>query len=193
MKFSSIVARRKIAGISAGLLLGGLGIGTVGAPSAAAAPDCSPEGVRATVSSVTGEAQQYLAGHPGAGQVVSAAYGQPRGEAAANIRAVSTHRNRQNSDALGGALDERRSLPGKLSEESRSFPFDSTDGQSTLATVIHSMIRFLDSRNRITGSLRLSLITIKAHERSYPASSLFLNPLLRASCRWRMKSPSHAL
>ncbi|MGV7852751.1 hemophore-related protein, partial [Mycobacterium kansasii] len=57
-----------------------------GAPAAAAAPDCSPEGVHATVSWVTGSAQQYLAAHPGANQVVMAAYGQPHGEAAADIR-----------------------------------------------------------------------------------------------------------
>ncbi|OBJ48251.1 heme-binding protein [Mycobacterium asiaticum] len=90
MKFSSNVARRRVAGVSAGCLLGGIALGIAGAPSAAAAPDCSPEGVRATVSSVTGDAQQYLSGHPGANQVVSAAYGQPRGEAAANIRSYFT-------------------------------------------------------------------------------------------------------
>src|ERR1700712_676295 len=76
MKFSSIVARQRVAGISAGCLLGGIAMGIVGAPSAAAAPDCSPEGVNATVSSVTGAAQQYLAAHPGANQVVSSSYGQ---------------------------------------------------------------------------------------------------------------------
>lgn len=90
MKFSSIVARRRVAGVSAGCLLGGIALGIAGAPSAAAAPDCSPEGVNATVSSVTDAAQQYLATHPGAGQVVSAAYGQPRGDAAASIRSYFT-------------------------------------------------------------------------------------------------------
>jgi len=90
MKFSNIVARRRVAGMSAGCLIGGIALGVAGAPSAAAAPDCSPEGVNATVSSVTGAAQQYLATHPGAGQVVSAAYGQPRGDAAANIRSYFT-------------------------------------------------------------------------------------------------------
>jgi heme-binding protein len=86
MKISTIVARPRVAGISAGCLLGGMAIGIVGAPSAAAAPDCSPVGVNATVSSVTGSAQQYLAGHPDANQVVMAAYGQPRGQAASNLR-----------------------------------------------------------------------------------------------------------
>src|ERR1700757_5047510 len=78
MKISSIFARRRVAGVSAGCLLGGMAMGIVAAPSAVAAPDCSPAGVNATVSSVTGSAQQYLAGHPDANQVVMAAYGQPR-------------------------------------------------------------------------------------------------------------------
>lgn len=90
MKFSSIV-----------MLLGGLGIGILGAPSAAAAPDCSPDGVNATVSSVTGAAQQYLSGHPGANQVVTAAYGQPRGEAAANIRGYFTAHPNEYYDLRG--------------------------------------------------------------------------------------------
>jgi hemophore-related protein len=101
MKFSSIVARRRVAGISAGCLLGGIAMGIVGAPSAAAAPDCSPEGVNATVSSATGAAQQYLAAHPGANQVVSSAYGQPRGEAAANIRGYFTAHSNEYYDLRG--------------------------------------------------------------------------------------------
>jgi heme-binding protein len=101
MKFSSIVARRRVAGVSAGCLLGGIAMGIVGAPSAAAAPDCSPEGVNATVSSVTGAAQQYLATHPGASQVVSSAYGQPRGEAAANIRGYFTSHPNEYYDLRG--------------------------------------------------------------------------------------------
>lgn len=101
MKFSSNVARRRVAGVSAGCLLGGIALGIAGAPSAAAAPDCSPEGVRATVSSVTGDAQQYLSGHPAANQVVSAAYGQPRGEAAANIRSYFTAHPNEYYDLRG--------------------------------------------------------------------------------------------
>ena len=101
MKISSIIARRRMAGASAGLLLGGIAMGVVGAPSAAAAPDCSPAGVNSTVSSVEGSAQQYLAGHPGANQVVSAAYGQPRGEAAANLRTYFTAHPQEYYDLRG--------------------------------------------------------------------------------------------
>ena len=101
MKISSIVARRRVAGISAGCLLGGMAIGVVAAPSAAAAPDCSPAGVNATVSSVTGSAQQYLAGHPDANQVVMAAYGQPRGQAASNLRNYFTAHPQEYYDLRG--------------------------------------------------------------------------------------------
>jgi heme-binding protein len=101
MNFSSIVARRRVAGVSAGCLLGGIGMGIVAAPTAAAAPDCSPGGVDATVSSVTDAAQQYLATHPGANQVVSAAYGQPRGDAAGNIRGYFTAHPQEYYDLRG--------------------------------------------------------------------------------------------
>ena len=101
MKISSIVARRQFAGVSAGFLLWGLAMGIAGAPSAAAAPDCSPGGVNATVSSVQGAAQQYLAAHPDANQVVTAAYGQPRGEAAASLRGYFTAHPQQYYDLRG--------------------------------------------------------------------------------------------
>jgi hemophore-related protein len=129
MKFSSIVARRRAAGVSAGCLLGGIAFGIAGAPSAAAAPDCSPEGVNATVSSVTDAAQAYLATHPGANQVVSAAYGQPRGDAAANIRSYFTAHPNEYYD-LRGILapigdTERQcnvsALPGNLESAYHQF------------------------------------------------------------------------
>ncbi|ORV33420.1 heme-binding protein [Mycobacterium conspicuum] len=100
MKFSNTSARRRMAGVGAGLLLGGLALG-VGAPMAAAAPDCSPGGVNATVSSVTGAAQQYLGAHPGANQVVTAAYGQPRPAAAASLRSYFTAHPQEYNDLRG--------------------------------------------------------------------------------------------
>lgn len=101
MRFSSMPARRRVAGISAGCLLGGLTIGFVAAPTAAAAPDCSPGGVNATVTSVTGAAQQYLGAHPGANQVVMGAYGQPRPTAAANLRSYFTGHPQEYNDLRG--------------------------------------------------------------------------------------------
>ncbi len=129
MNFSSIVARRRLAGISAGALLGGMALGIVGAPSAAAAPDCSPAGVNATVSSAQGAAEQYLAAHPGANQVVMAAYGQPRPEAASNLRGYFTAHPQEYYD-LRGILapigdTERQcnvsALPGNLESAYHEF------------------------------------------------------------------------
>ncbi len=129
MNFSSIVARRRVAGISAGALLGGMALGIVGAPSAAAAPDCSPAGVNATVSSAQGAAEQYLAAHPGANQVVMAAYGQPRPEAASNLRGYFTAHPQEYYD-LRGILapigdTERQcnvsALPGNLESAYHEF------------------------------------------------------------------------
>lgn len=91
MKFSGIAARRRVVGICAGSLLGGLAVATLAAPAASAAPDqCSAGGLSGTVSSVTGEARNYLVNHPGANQVLTAAASQPRGEAEANIRGYFT-------------------------------------------------------------------------------------------------------
>jgi heme-binding protein len=81
---------RRVAGIGASLLGGPMAAAIVAAPAALAAPDCSPDGVNSTVSSVTGAAQQYLAAHPGANQVVMAAYGQPRPQAASDLRSYFT-------------------------------------------------------------------------------------------------------
>lgn len=71
-------------------LIAGIAGATVVAPSAQAAPDCSAAGVANTVSSVTGSARAYLADHPGANQVLTAASGAPRPVAAANIRSYFT-------------------------------------------------------------------------------------------------------
>jgi heme-binding protein len=101
MKISSIVARRRVAGVSAGCLLGALTVGIANAPAAAAAPDCSPGGVNATVSSVTGAAQQYLSAHPDANQVVTAAYGEPRSQAESNLRDYFTAHPQQYYDLRG--------------------------------------------------------------------------------------------
>jgi hemophore-related protein len=102
MKISGMRTRRQLTGISAGCLLGGLAVGiVVGAPSAAAAPDCSPDGVSATISSVTGSARQYLDAHPGANQVVMAAYGQPHDQAAVNLRGYFTAHPQEYNDLHG--------------------------------------------------------------------------------------------
>ncbi|AQT78141.1 hemophore-related protein [Mycolicibacterium litorale] len=93
MKFSGNASSWKVAAVTTGWLVGGMAVATttlLAAPIAAAAPDCSSAGVANTVSSVTGAAHQYLANHPGANQVLTAAYTQPRPEAEANVRGYFT-------------------------------------------------------------------------------------------------------
>jgi heme-binding protein len=101
------------AGVATAFLIGGgFAAATMAAPTASAAPDpCSADAVAATVSSVTGSAQQYLGNHPGANQVVTAAYTQPRPQAEANVRGYFTA-NPQEYYELRGILaplgDEQR-------------------------------------------------------------------------------------
>ncbi|MCV7016965.1 heme-binding protein [Mycolicibacterium aichiense] len=90
MKFSGIASSKRTAAVGTGLLMGGMAVAAMAAPVASAAPDCSSAGVASTVSSVTGSAHQYLAGHPGANQVLTAAYTQPRPQAEANVRGYFT-------------------------------------------------------------------------------------------------------
>jgi hemophore-related protein len=102
MKINGMTARWKIAVVGTGCALGGLTIGLIGgAPSAVAAPDCSPAGVSGTVSSVTGSARHYLDAHPGANQAVSAAYDQPHDQAAANLRSYFTAHPQEYNDLHG--------------------------------------------------------------------------------------------
>lgn len=74
---------------------------TVAAPAASAAPDCSASGVANTVSSTTGAARDYLNTHPGANQVVTAAYRQPRPDAEANLRGYFTAHPQEYYDLRG--------------------------------------------------------------------------------------------
>jgi hemophore-related protein len=101
MKFSGIASSKRIAAVGTGLLMGGMAVATMAAPMAAAAPDCSSAGVANTVSSVTGSANQYLDGHPGAKQVLTAAYTQPRPQAEANVRGYFTANSGEYYDLRG--------------------------------------------------------------------------------------------
>lgn len=74
----------------AGVLGAGAITATLSAPIAMAAPDCSGATVANTVSAVTGSAQQYLATHPGAGQVLGAAAYQSPAAADASVRGYFT-------------------------------------------------------------------------------------------------------
>ncbi|OBB08993.1 hypothetical protein A5662_08935 [Mycobacteriaceae bacterium 1482268.1] len=87
MNFTGITARRKLSGAIVGSLLGGVAAATIAAPSAGAAPQgCSAADVAATVNSTWGSAREYLNGHPGANQVVTAAFNKPRAQAETDLR-----------------------------------------------------------------------------------------------------------
>ena len=101
MMFNGIPPVSKAATVCTGLLVGGLAVAALGAPTASAAPDCSGATVADTVSSVTGSAHQYLANHPGAGQVLSAAANQPRPQAEANVRGYFTANPQEYYDLRG--------------------------------------------------------------------------------------------
>jgi hemophore-related protein len=102
MKFCCITARRKVAGAVVGSLLGGVAAATIAAPSAAAAPQgCNAGEVADTVSSTWSNARQYLNTHPDANQVVMAAFNQPRGQAATDLRNYFTANPGQYYDLKG--------------------------------------------------------------------------------------------
>jgi hemophore-related protein len=101
MKFSGITARRGVAGVAAGCLLGGIAAATIAAPTAMAAPECTANGVSNTVSSTLGSARAYLDTHPGANQAVGAAFTQPRPQAAASLRSYFTANPQEYYDLKG--------------------------------------------------------------------------------------------
>ena len=101
MNFSDITARRRIAGVAAGCLLGGIAAATIAAPNAAAAPDCSAGGVSNTVNTTLGAARAYLNTHPGANQAVGAAFTQPRDQAAGTLRGYFTATPQEYYDLKG--------------------------------------------------------------------------------------------
>jgi hemophore-related protein len=100
MRISGITARRTAASVCAGLL-GGLATATIAAPNAAAAPECTAGGVSNTVSSTLSSARAYLDTHPGANQAVSAAFSQPRPQAAATLRGYFTANPQEYYDLRG--------------------------------------------------------------------------------------------
>ena len=93
--------RWRAVGVIAASCLGGIVAATVGMPLAIAAPDCTAAGVANTVSSVTGSARSYLAAHPDANQVVSAANGEPRPVAENNLRGYFTANPQEYYDLRG--------------------------------------------------------------------------------------------
>jgi hemophore-related protein len=76
--------RRGVVGALLGVLGGAAAI-TVALPTASAAP-CTASGLSSTASGVLAEAGTYLAAHPGADDVLTAAGSQPTDQAKANVQ-----------------------------------------------------------------------------------------------------------
>lgn len=74
---------------SLGVLAGGIALAGVFAPTAAAAPDCSPAGVDAASEKVMQQAQDYMNAHPDGNKMLMTAALQPRQQAAATIAAYA--------------------------------------------------------------------------------------------------------
>lgn len=83
-------ATSRIARIGAGIVLGGVALAGLTAPTAVAAPDCSPAGVEAAKNSITNQAEAYLSSHPDGNKVLMTAALQPRQQAAATVAAYAT-------------------------------------------------------------------------------------------------------
>lgn len=79
-------ASKRIARASIGTIVGGIALAGLTAPSASAAPDCSPAGVKGEVASVTQQARAYLNSHADANKVLMTAAMQSQPEAAQTIQ-----------------------------------------------------------------------------------------------------------
>ncbi len=77
---------RRVTRACIGSIVGGFALAGLLAPSASAAPDCSPAGVDSAVASVTQQARAYLNANPEANKMLMAAALQPQAEAAQTIQ-----------------------------------------------------------------------------------------------------------
>ncbi|WP_197383378.1 heme-binding protein [Mycolicibacterium mengxianglii] len=89
MNLSGNTVRRGVGSALAGGFVAGLAAAVITAPTAGAEP-CRADEATGTISQVSGAASQYLAGHPGANDVLSAALTQPREEARTSVRSYFT-------------------------------------------------------------------------------------------------------
>ena len=98
MNTAEAAGTRRTVGICLSALVGGMALAVVAAPSAFAAPDCSPAGVSGASDAITAQAQQYLANHPDANKVLMTAALQPRSQAAATVRAYANAHPQETSE-----------------------------------------------------------------------------------------------
>jgi heme-binding protein len=87
MRILGTVSHRRVAGAFAACALTAAAAATIVAPTASAADQCSASGLATTASGVLSSAGTYLAAHPDANDVLTAAGSQPRDEAKSNVEA----------------------------------------------------------------------------------------------------------
>ena len=100
MKMTATNIRRLAVGMIAGGALAVAAAGTVGAPTANAAP-CTAAGLSNTVSGVTAAAGQYLDSHPDVDQALTSAGGLSPQDAQASLRGYFITHPQQLSDLRG--------------------------------------------------------------------------------------------
>ncbi|MCW1957479.1 MAG: heme-binding protein [Mycobacterium sp.] len=81
---------RRLSRACIGTIVGGIALAGLAAPSASAAPDCSPAGVDSAVASVTQQAKAYMSAHPPVSKVLMTAAGQSQDQAAQTITAYAS-------------------------------------------------------------------------------------------------------
>ena len=87
MTTSESVTGRAVLGALAACAIAGVAATTVAPATANAAPECTASGLATTASGVLSAAGPYLAAHPGADEVLTAAGSQPSDVAKANVSA----------------------------------------------------------------------------------------------------------
>lgn len=98
MRTAESATSRRTLGVCLSALVGGAALAVVAAPAAFAAPDCSPQGVSSASDAITAQAQQYLANHPDAKQVLLTAALQPRPQAVVTVRDYTSAHPQETSE-----------------------------------------------------------------------------------------------
>ena len=88
--------RRIAAGI--GTIVGGIVLAGLAAPTASAAPDCSPAGIDGQVTAITQQARAYLSTHAAANKMLMTAALQPQAEAAQTIQSYANSNPQEAAD-----------------------------------------------------------------------------------------------
>lgn len=89
---------RRIARACIGSIVGGIALAGLAAPTASAAPDCSPAGVKSQVTTVTQQARAYLNSHADANKMLMSAAMQSQAEAAQTIQSYADSNPQEYAD-----------------------------------------------------------------------------------------------